>query len=329
MTNLDIVEMMKGARTAIEICGNVKAGENVLIVTDTDMDLMVALSLASAAHAVNANTGIVIMPPLSRHGEDPPDHIKHAMLHSDVIIAPTSKTLYHADVRVEACKRGARFLAMTGATAQTLKGDAMTVDFEKLEPLVKEMADHLTKANRIELRTDAGTDLKVSIQGRKGVAQPGIAKEPGQTIGIPDIEAYVAPIENSANGQVVIDATVTHFGLADRPVVITFEDGKAVKVEGGEKAQKLDNLLESANDPNQYYLAEVGLGLNPKAELCGSIIEDEAVMGTAHIALGDNRTLGGQNYAPMHLDLIMKDVTLRLDGETIIEKGKILIEPQP
>jgi len=327
MVNIDLVQMMKGAMTAIETCANVGTGENVLIVTDTDMDLMVAVSLASAVYAVNANPAIVIMPPLSRHGEDPPNHIRQAMIHSDVIITPTSRTLFHADARVEACDKGARFLSMTGATANTLKGSAMTADFKKQEPLTKALADRLTKADMLELFTDAGTDLKASVQGRVGIAQPGIAKMPGEAIGIPNIEANVAPIENSANGKVVIDATVTHFGLPDRPVTITFEHGKAVKLEGGEKAQKLAGLLQSANDPNQYYLAEVGLGLNPKAELCGSIIDDEAVMGTAHIALGDNHNQGGQNYAPMHLDLIMKDVTLRLDGETVIEKGDVLIKP--
>jgi len=123
----------------------------------------------------------------------------------------------------------------------------------------------------------------------------------------------------------VIDVTASHFGFVDVPIRIEIKEGRAVKIEGGIVANKLKKLLESANDPNQYVVAEFGFGLNPSAELQGRIIEDESALGTAHIALGNNLSLGGKNKAPFHIDLIMKDPILELDGKKVIDKDKILV----
>ena len=46
-------------------------------------------------------------------------------------------------------------------------------------------------------------------------------------------------------------------------------------------------------------------------------------MGTVHIAIGHNAlaSYGGQNRAPLHLDGVIGQPTLVVDGATLIEDG--------
>lgn len=321
----EIIQMLRGAKKAIKECANVKPKEKVLIITDTEIDFSISTALAAAAYYEGAEPVIAMMTPRKGHAEEPPSHIREAMLASDVILTPTSKTLFHTKATRDACKKGARLLAMTGALPRTLMKGAGTADFEEVEPTVIKLAELLTQSEKLRLRTPGGTDISSNIKGRVGQSEPGIARNKGDLQGWPDIEANVTGIEGSTEGVFVVDVTATDFGFVDIPIKIEVKNGKATHIKGGLVAERLKKLLESANDPNQYVVAEFGFGLNSCAELQGRIIEDESALGTCHIALGDNITLGGKNKAPFHIDLIMKDPILELDGKKIIDKDKILV----
>jgi leucyl aminopeptidase (aminopeptidase T) len=66
------------------------------------------------------------------------------------------------------------------------------------------------------------------------------------------------------------------------------------------------------------------LGLNDRAVLSGLVLEDEKVLGTVHIALGDNSTFGGTVEVPSHLDGVLLNPTLWLDGKKILEQGRLI-----
>ena len=68
-------------------------------------------------------------------------------------------------------------------------------------------------------------------------------------------------------------------------------------------------------------VAELGIGTNEKALLCGNTLEDEKVYGTVHIAFGTNTSFGGLNKADCHLDGIILKPTLYLDDKLIIKEG--------
>jgi len=72
-------------------------------------------------------------------------------------------------------------------------------------------------------------------------------------------------------------------------------------------------------------IAELGIGTNDQAKITGLILEDEKVMGTVHIALGDNMSMGGTVSVQSHLDGLIKKPTVYLDGRVIMEKGNLLI----
>ncbi len=81
--------------------------------------------------------------------------------------------------------------------------------------------------------------------------------------------------------------------------------------------------LAAKNDPNVYNIAELGVGLNPKSEMTGVMLDDEGVLGSAHIGIGTNITLGGCLKTMIHYDLVFWKPTIELDGKVVLENGKI------
>lgn len=320
-------EMMRGARKLVETCANVKQGERVLVVTDTDRPESVSVAVAAAAKEVGAETVVLIMSPRTRPGEEPPKAVARAMLESDVVFGLTSQTLYHTQARREACKAGTRVLVCTGITEDTLIRGPIEADFVALKPLVEKLAEKLEKGKFVKVTSPSGTNVSASIEGRSANADGCLAHRPGMCLGVPNMEVNTTPVEGSANGVIVIDASGTQVGLVKDPIIMTVRDGLVVKIEGGAEANHILNVLEQTGDPKSWALAEIAVGLNPMGKVVGRLIEDESAYGTGHFALGDNIGLGGKNAAPVHLDFVYWRPTIEVDGEIIMKDGKQQVLP--
>jgi aminopeptidase len=313
----------EGAVNLLRVCARARPDENVLIITDSETDSAIGDTIIAAANSLDMETSMVTMRARSLPGSEPPDPVVSAMLSSDVIISVASTTLYHSNARVAACRAGARFLSMACCTMPVLASSAMFADFERQEALVKKVARLFTLARKIRVRNRAGTDLDLSVVGRRGGAVTGLCKRPGQATGVPDIEAYIAPIEGSTNGTLIIDGSTSVNGIVRQPIKIEFAQGRATEITGGREARVLLKILRDAENRAAFTTAEFGMGLNPLAHIRGAIIEDEAAFGTAHIALGDNSKLGGKNKAPLHIDLVFKQACVELDGKTILKEKRL------
>jgi leucyl aminopeptidase (aminopeptidase T) len=97
-------------------------------------------------------------------------------------------------------------------------------------------------------------------------------------------------------------------------------NGKVYEIKG-ERSEELITRLDKAG-PKAYIVAEFGIGLNPKAEVKGTILEDEKVIGTVHIAVGNNLSYGRDNDVPIHLDGVIRDPDIFVDGKMIMKKGR-------
>ena len=91
-----------------------------------------------------------------------------------------------------------------------------------------------------------------------------------------------------------------------KPIRVEVKDGFAINISGGVQAKKLDATLNKYGQLARN-IAEFGIGTNYKAKLSGVLLEDEKVMGTIHIALGDNKSMGGTVDIPIHLDGVVKN----------------------
>jgi leucyl aminopeptidase (aminopeptidase T) len=72
-------------------------------------------------------------------------------------------------------------------------------------------------------------------------------------------------------------------------------------------------------------VAELGIGTNEEALLTGNIHEDEKILGTAHVAFGASAAIGGTVQVPVHLDCVILEPTVELDGRTILSGGELLL----
>ena len=313
----------EGAVNLLRVCARARPDENVLIITDSETDSAIGDTIMAAANSLGTEASMVTMRARSLPGSEPPAPVVSAMLSSDVIISVASTTLYHSNARIAACRAGARFLSMACCRMPVLASNAMFADFEKQEALVKKVARLFTLARKIKVRNRAGTDLDLRVVGRRGGAVTGLCKRPGEATGVPDIEAYIAPIEESTNGTLIIDGSTSVTGIVRQPIKIEFAQGRATEITGGREARVLLKILRDAQNRAAFNAAEFGMGLNPLAHIRGAIIEDEAAFGTAHIALGDNSKLGGKNKAPLHIDLVFKQACVELDGKTVLKDRRL------
>ena len=251
--------------------------------------------------------------------------ISEAMKAAAVVVAATSKSLSHTKARRDACQRGTRVASLPGITGEML-ARTMAADYEKIADLSKKIAAILTKGKEARLTTPAGTDLTMSLVGRTAEPDTGMLQQQGSFGNLPAGEAYIAPLEGTTNGVLVIDGSMSGIGhLKGKAIHITVEGGYATNFQGSPEAQTLNELLKPLGK-EAYNIAELGIGTNDKAIITGKVLEDEKVLGTVHVALGNSISFGGKVDVPIHLDGILLKPTLTVDGIEVLRDGKMMIE---
>lgn len=315
--------MMRGARVLVEDLGNVQAGENVLIVADAEK-VSIARVVAAACHARGAETVISIMAPRSHDGQEPPPVVAAAMRKADIIFTPVSISVSHTDALREALAGGARALSLSAYTEDVLIGGGLQADFKKRGAVCGRLVELITATNDVHVTTPAGTDVRFSIRGRPGIAMNCLAR-PGSFSGPPNIAANCAPVEGTAEGLIVVDASLPYIGIGviREPIRIKVEQGMMTSIDGGEQARMLRDAYESTGDPNVYNLAQFGIGLNDKGRICGVMQEDQGAYGTAHFGTGTNILLGGRTRAACHYDLIIWKPTVTYDAKAVMSDGHL------
>ncbi len=318
-----VAHLMAGARRVVRVSAGVRQGEHVIIITDVERPPDVAAALSAAVIEVGGLPLIVTMPPL-RSGDEPMPPAVAALAAADVILAPTSGAIYHTAAIRDAALAGARFVGLTGFSPDVLLSGGVFADFPSLAGDAYRLTDLLTQANTARVTSPGGTDLTVSLLGRAAIPITGMVRERGERTACPDVEAFIAPLETSANGVIVVDASASIAGVLEEPIRLTIKEGRAVEITGGEGVDSIRAALEAAGTPNAYILAELAFGLNPDGIIRGVIVEDEGVAGTGHVALGSNSFFGGTSVAPIHLDFVYHSPTLWLDGQIVIKDGEFL-----
>lgn len=313
------MSLVDTAKSILATCMAVKAGETVLVVTD-DAKFEIGRALYEAAGALGCEALLMTMGEREVSGMEPPAPIAAAMREADVVICPTAKSLTHTNARIEAVKNGARVATMPGITEEMFSAGAMTADYAKVEALTLKVTKLLDAAKTARIEK-AGHTLTIALAGRKGIPSTGVYREAGQSGNLPSGEAYIAPLEDGSDGEMLIDGSMVGVGTLAEPLHVRVEKGKLREIRG-QGSEKLSILLE--NDANAT-LGELGIGTNEAARLSGVILEDEKVYGTVHIAFGTNTSFGGVNKAGCHMDGIILKPTLYLDDTLVIRDGVFML----
>ncbi|HVP57812.1 MAG TPA: aminopeptidase [bacterium] len=317
-------ELKEAARVALTDCMAIKKGENVVVICDEPLR-RVGQAFWETAKELGADAIFCEIVPRQTNGEEPPKAVAALLYNCDVFVIPTSCSLSHTDARRKACANGARGATLPGITEDSMKR-TLRADYKKIEERTVRVAKWVNGKKTARVTTKLGTDITMSIEGRTCHDDTGIVISPGSFSNLPAGEAYLAPVEGTARGKMVIDGSCAGVGIVDEkePIVIEVADGMATKITGGRAAKELLSLVSKFGKEARN-IAELGIGTNDEARLTGSILEDEKVLGTVHIALGDNISMGGKVSVPSHLDLIIKEPTLVIDGKELIKDGRQLI----
>jgi len=219
----------------------------------------------------------------------------------DIIIALPNFSTTHTrfrDMLNRIC--GARYASMPLFDEEMLAGP-MCVDWEAMRERTENIAGCVSRYDNVEIETPNGTSLSFSKKGRNVKADTGIITGPGEFSNLPAGEAYLAPLEGTAHGRLVLEWAPTR--KLNKSVVLHVENGLVTKVEGsGEYASVLEQKLSECEENRN--IAELGIGTNDKASRPDNILESEKILGTIHIALGDNSSFGGKVRASFHQDFV-------------------------
>jgi leucyl aminopeptidase (aminopeptidase T) len=312
----------KAVKVALEQCLAVKRNETVLVVTD-DANLEAGEIFYRAARPLCRDAVLMILPERENNGQEPPVQVSAAMLASDVVFLATTKSLSHTRARKNASKAGARIASMPGITLDMM-ARTLDVDYRRMESEGRRLCMILNGAREVNIKTALGADLTFSIRGRRAEPDTGIIPNPGGFTNLPAGEVYLAPVEGTARGRLVVDGSIGDTGILKRPIEIAVSRGFAVGIKGGREARNLWEML-SKHGKNAFNVAEFGIGINPKAAITGNILEDEKALTTIHIAFGDNSGFGGRVSVPSHQDGIVRDPSVWVDGKPLMEKGRFRV----
>jgi leucyl aminopeptidase (aminopeptidase T) len=331
------VELYVSAMVTVRDCLALRAGERLVVVTDTMQPLSVGEALFAAARVLGAEPSLMIISPRRSRAEGIPPPVAEAMKQADAMVLYTSPPISWSQAVRDAQNQGTRLATLLLSDwnkPETVQPNLIEASFVRgvheetlqIAELTRKISEMVERAKSAQITSPGGTHLTMQL-GNKVSVLDGLATEPGQYGQLPAGTFAVAPKPKSANGIVVVDVSIPPLGILQEPITIEVRESMITSIKGGAEADRLQNHLESFKDPTVYNCpAEWGFGTNPNVIVSGNFLEEERILGWAHIAIGDDmRFDGGTVKSPVHLDGMLRDTSLELDGQPVIDRGKILI----
>ncbi len=236
-----------------------------------------------------------------------------------LLVSPIHNQIFgHHPLKDQAVARGARvgFVTIPIGTYDPKRT-------ERIAHVSRTIGEMLSQAREAFLTSALGTEVWLDLRGRQAVTFTNFLRRPGDWGALPDYaEAAIAPIEGSAKGKVLVDGTIIGVGIVSKPVRFDLFQGKIVRFDPSEEALAFKSLLEKGKG-EVYGIAELGLGVNEFVSEFTGGFEDKKILGSAHLGIGKNIDLGGRQDSSVQLDLILRKVSLELDGKWLLKEGKL------
>jgi leucyl aminopeptidase (aminopeptidase T) len=274
------------------------------------------------AEEAGADATLAVIAERDSHAAEPPRPVGAAMAAADVVLAPTIQSLSHTAARKAASEAGVRIATLPGVTEEMLSR-VMGADMAELRRRGAAVAAALDAGQEARITCAHGRDLRFGLEGRTAIPDAGELSAPGAFGNLPCGEGFIAPLEGTGEGTLVVDGSIAGVGLVADPVTLTVRHGHLTEATGAGGVTLLELLTAHGSDGTN--VAELGIGTNEKAILTGEILEDEKILGTAHVAFGASAAIGGTVQVPVHLDCVVLEPTVEIDGEPIVRAGELLV----
>jgi leucyl aminopeptidase (aminopeptidase T) len=314
-------ELDRAIRSVVRQCMGVSPGEDVLVVCNPATEEVGAL-MRIEAQGDGADATMAVISERDTAAAEPPAAVAAAMAAADVVLAPTIQSLSHTAARKAASENGVRIGTLPGVTEEMLVR-LMNGDLEEIRRRGWAVVSALNSGAEARITCRRGSDFRIGLEGRLGIVDAGELSNRGAFGNLPCGEGFIAPVEGTCEGTLVVDGSIAEVGLVETPTRLTVSGGHLTAVEG-EAGEKLMALL-TPHGADGTNVAELGIGTNEEAILTGNVLEDEKILGTAHVAFGASAAIGGTVQVAVHLDCVVLEPTVEIDGEAIVSGGELLI----
>ncbi|SBW07516.1 conserved hypothetical protein [uncultured Eubacteriales bacterium] len=317
------MKLEQGARIVVERWLQAKPEDVLHFITD-ETKLREVEAFAAASEACGATPKISVLPAHSVQSGDSIEEMRHIMSYATAIVGATNDSFITTNAVSYALRHGAKFLSLPLSTndgTSLLEQDFLQMDPRRAARLARPLLPALRMASWIRITTAAGTDLTLSIKGRKPGLFNGVAARSGVCASA-SFEVYIPPVESETNGVVILDGSMGYIGLVTEPLRLVFHNGYLVDIPDTPSGKRLREFIQNFQDPEMYCAAEFGIGLNELSQCRGfSYVEDESAYGTFHIGFGRNLALGGKHDSAGHFDIVTHAPTIYADGAPIMQDG--------
>ncbi|MEW5936927.1 MAG: aminopeptidase [Candidatus Thermoplasmatota archaeon] len=331
------MEARDAAKSALLNVLEAAPGERIIVVCD-DALTDIGRAFAEGALDIGMWTRIVVLDS-SHTRREIPSHLHEifASQNPDIFINLLRGTSEETPFRIKVTKmetrRRTRLGHCPGVTYGMLTQGALALDSEayrKMQIFADKLILRLEGATMIELTDPNGTELRFSVEERWFFTDTKVDWKTLKWMNLPVGEVIVAPIENSASGRLVCSTAVGGVGKLPSPVTIEVRNGRAERIEdGGPQAKE---WIEKALNTDEWsrIIGEFAFGINPSARFSDEFLEAEKMIGTCHVAFGNNMDFpGGKNSSHNHMDFLLMKPTVKVsyrsgDVTHILKDGNFL-----
>jgi aminopeptidase len=206
-----------------------------------------------------------------------------------------------------------------GVTLDMLTEGALALTVEehrRIQGFAKKLIEKLSQTVKVRVTNPAGTDFSLSVEGRPFFTDTVVDWKTMKWMNLPTGEVIVAPEENSMEGTVVCDMAIGGIGPIKSPMKLTVQKGE-VKNSSCDDKQVLERVRESLKtDEGSSIVGEFAFGINSKARFVEEFLEAEKMLGTVHVAFGDNSDMPcGRNQSKNHMDFLISNPKVKVSGK--------------
>jgi aminopeptidase len=335
-----------GAVRIIKDCLSLERGNDLIVILDEDTANVTPLLIEAAKRTSVALTCLFLMKNQQASiytNAELPNPVQQILQQVRAILicvnGEAAYTRFRGVLLTECASSWARIGHMPGATREVF--EAANTNIQELSKACHDVELALARGKTIEIisydKNGEAYHLNAEIGGwrRLPIASDSIIKQ-GSWGNVPSGETYIAPIEYTANGKIVINGSLPNLVLGPQEeLLLTFEAGLLTNIQPEDsyaakflKSNEIQPAID-AKDANWKHLAEIGIGLNKGiSHLTGNMLLDEKKADTIHIAIGRNKDMGGMIMSEIHCDMVVTDPTVYIDNNPLLNHGKWALREQ-